>query len=140
MAVNPCCSLRAAGHCGHEAACAALLCKWKLVLPYRGVLSLNRSWFQLSQADWESPSSHQGTLNKGQGRRQWEEVRESCSGQFSCKGKELQYLFSVMCTITCILLQTLHCFHSVPLVQSRHSTLQDLGIPCRPACGTALVC
>lgn len=60
---NPCCSLWAAGHCGHGAACRVLLCKWKLVLPYTGVLSLNCSWFQLSQAGWESPNSHEGTLD-----------------------------------------------------------------------------
>lgn len=38
---NPCCSLRAVGHCGRAAACTAFLCRWKLVLPYRGVLLLN---------------------------------------------------------------------------------------------------
>lgn len=46
----------------------------------------------------------------------------------------------VVCTIARISLQTLHCFHAVPAVQGRHNTLQDLGIPCRPAHGTALVC
>lgn len=60
---NPCCSLWAVGHCGHGATCTALLSRWKLVLPYRGVLSLNCSWFQLSQAGWESPNSHQVTLD-----------------------------------------------------------------------------
>lgn len=38
---DPCCSLRAVGHCGRAAACTALLCRWKLVLLYRRVLSLN---------------------------------------------------------------------------------------------------
>lgn len=47
------------GECGGAAACTALLCRGKRVLPYRGLLLLNCS--QLPQAGGERPHFHQGT-------------------------------------------------------------------------------
>lgn len=121
---NPCRSLWALGHCGHGAACTALLCRWKLVLPYRGVLSLNCLWFQLSQAGWESPSSHQGTPDShgSTGARGGGSRGRAAAGSSLAKARSRDTSFLVMCTITHISLQTLHCFHAVPPVQSRHST------------------
>lgn len=131
---NPCCSLQVVGHCGCGAACTALLCRWKLVLPYRGVLSLG-SLFQLSQTGWESPDSHQGTLDSHglTGARGGGSQGRPAVGSSLAKARSL---FFVMCAIAHISLQTLHCVHAVPPVQSR----QNPGILCRPAHGTALVC
>lgn len=108
----------------------------ELVLPYRGVLSLNCSWFQLSQAGWESPNSHQGTPDShgSVGARGGGSQGRAAAGSSLAKARGHDSSF-----LPCVQsLETLHCFHAVPPVQSRHSTWQDLGIPCRP--GTALVC
>lgn len=112
---NACCSLWAAGHCGCGAACTALLCRWQLVLPYRDVLSLNCSWFQLSQAGWESPSSHQGTLNThgSTEARGGSSQGRAAVGSSLAKARSHNTYF-----LSCVQLLVSHCRHCIVSMQS----------------------
>jgi len=99
---NPCRSLRAVGHRGRAAVCTALLCRWKLVLPYRGVLSLNG--FSFHRLVGKVPHSHRVTPGScgSAWARGWSSQGRAAASRLPCKAEQLQRLLSFVPVVACV--------------------------------------